>query len=193
MLFIYIHGFNSSPESFKARCFSKFLQENYPNDDFLSPKLSVLPSKVINTLSECIELYRKRNRNTNKIALIGSSLGGFYATWLSQLYGFRAVLVNPAVNPQELLVNYLGKNKNYHTGEEYELTSEHILQLDKITTHHLSKPQNLMVLLQKGDEVLDYRLAEEKYTETHLKIEANGDHSFQDFEQHCENIYQFLV
>ncbi|MCU7968408.1 MAG: esterase YqiA, partial [gamma proteobacterium symbiont of Bathyaustriella thionipta] len=103
------------------------------------------------------------------------------------------VLVNPAVNPQALLFEYIGKNKNYHTGEEYEFTVEHIKQLEAIYIESISSPRNLMVLLQKEDEVLDYRLAEKKYSDCQLLIEEGGDHSFQNFEQHCEQIYQFLT
>lgn len=188
MLFIYIHGFNSSPQSFKAQSFSGYLLKYHPLDDFIAPELSDFPSHAMTTLSQIIEPHI----NSSRIALIGSSLGGFYATWLAQKYALKAVLVNPAVNPQELLVDYLGKNINYHTGEEYEFTTEHIHQLDHITVHNLITPQNLMVMLQTDDKVLDYRLAKTKYSKTNLLIEPGGDHSFQNFSQHCEEMYQFL-
>ncbi|MCW8932592.1 MAG: esterase YqiA [Gammaproteobacteria bacterium] len=187
MLFIYIHGFNSSPDSFKAKCFSKFLSIKYPFDEFIAPELSDQPSKAIQTLSHCIE-----HNQSKKIGFIGSSLGGFYATWLAEKYGNKAVLVNPAVNPHELLVDYLGENTNYYTGEQYEFTSEHIQQLKYLTLQQLKKPKNLLVLLQSGDEILDYRLAKKKYSEAHLNIESGGDHSFQNFELHFEKIYQFF-
>lgn len=188
MLYIYIHGFNSSPHSFKAQYFFKFLSKNHPMDEFIAPKLSEQPSKAIHTLSQCIE----KQLAATKIALIGSSLGGFYATWLAQTYHLKAVLINPAVNPQELLMDYLGKNINYHTGEKYEFTARHIEQLNVLTVHELTTPKKIYVMLQEGDEVLDYRLAKAKYSEATLLIEPGGDHSFQYFEQHCENIVQFL-
>lgn len=188
MLFIYIHGFNSSPESFKARCFSKFITDNYPQDQFVAPTLSDFPEKAIKDLS----LFIEQSLKSSKVVLLGSSLGGFYATYLVQKYKLKALLVNPAVIPHELLHEYLGMNKNYHTGEEYEFTTEHIDQLKTIYIDHINSPENLMVMLQKDDEVLDYRLAEKKYSESHLLIESGGNHSFQNFEQHCENIYIFL-
>lgn len=187
MLFVYIHGFNSSPDSFKAKCFESFLAKNHPEDQFIVPRLSDLPSSAMSSLSALIKQHSNKH-----IVLIGSSLGGFYATRLAQDYHVRAVLVNPAVNPQELLLDYLGINKNYHTGEEFEFTKEHIVQLDAIMTNNISSPEQLMVLLQSGDEVLDYRLAEKKYSQTQLIVEKGGDHSFQKFEQFCERIYQFL-
>jgi len=188
MLFVYIHGFNSSPESFKAKCFEQFLFENHPIQQLIVPRLSDLPARAMATLTDLIN--QRRNEN---IALIGSSLGGFYATWLSQQYHLPAVLINPAVNPQELLVDFLGTNKNFHTGEEYEFTTEHIVQLDAVTTSIINSPELLMVLLQSGDEVLDYRLAEKKYSSTRLIVETGGDHSFQHFGQYCETIYLFLT
>ena len=188
MLFVYIHGFNSSPESFKAKCFEQFLIENHPDEQFIVPRLSDLPARAMVTLTDLINQHRDE-----KIALIGSSLGGFYATWLSQQYHLKAVLINPAVNPQELLVDFLGTNKNFYTGEEYEFTTEHIVQLDTVTTNNIYSPELLMVLLQSGDEVLDYRLAEKKYSATRLIVETGGDHSFQNFAKYCEPIYWFLT
>lgn len=200
MLFIYIHGFNSSPASYKAKCFARYLLQTHPQDEFEAPELSYSPSRAIATQSQLIEhqidSHERENshqRNSSNIALIGSSLGGFYATWLAEKYNLPAVLINPAVNPQKVLVNYLGKNKNYHTGEKYDFSREHISQFDAITVSDIIAPQKLLVLLQTGDETLDYRLAENKYAQTHLIIEQGGDHSFQNFEQHCDGIYQFLT
>lgn len=188
MLFVYIHGFNSSPASYKAQAFKNFIVQHHPDDTFIAPELSDLPAKAITTLDNLIKKY---SFSTN-VALIGSSLGGFYATFLAQQYHLKAVLVNPAVNPRELLIDYLGKNKNFHTGEEYEFTTEHIVQFDEIYINKIASADNLMVLLQTGDEVLDYQLAEKKYANAYLKIEEGGDHSFQGFAQHCDGIYQFL-
>ena len=188
MLFIYIHGFNSSPDSFKANCFNEFIRQKHPEDQFICPKLSDLPDKAVKTVSQLI----KQKSSYSEVSLIGSSLGGFYATWFAEQYHLKAVLINPAVNPQVLLLDYLGKNKNFYTGEEYEFTPQHIKQLDKVSVNRIKAPEHLMVLIQTGDEVLDYKLAQEKYTDSVLIVEEGGDHSFQHFEKHCESIYQFL-
>ena len=188
MIFLYIHGFNSSPQSYKACCFGRFLEQEYPQDKFICPALSDMPERAIKQLTNMIELSQLKS----EVALLGSSLGGFYATWLAEKYYLKAVLINPAVNPQELLFDYLGKNTNIYTGEEYQFTHEHIRQLDAVTLKVIDKPENFMVLLQTGDEILDYRLAQNKYQESHLLIESGGDHSFQNFNRHCQSIYQFL-
>ena len=188
MLFVYIHGFNSSPDSFKAKCFKEFLQYNYPEDQFICPKLSDLPDKAVETISDLIQ----QNSSCTDISLIGSSLGGFYATWFAEQFQLKAVLINPAVNPQVLLLDYIGKNRNFYTGEEYEFTANHIQQLNKVNVNHINSPKQLMVLIQTGDEILKYRLAQKKYSDSILIVEEGGDHSFQHFDKHCESIYQFL-
>ena len=188
MIFLYIHGFNSSPESYKAQCFSRFLEQKYPLDEFVCPALSDMPELAIKQLTNLIESLQLKC----KIALLGSSLGGFYATWLAEKYHLKAVLINPAVNPQELLLDYMGKNTNIYTGEEYQFTHEHIRQLDAVSIKVIDKPENFMVLLQTGDEILDYRLAQTRYQHSHVLIESDGDHSFQNFNRHFQSIYRFL-
>ncbi len=188
MLFIYIHGFNSSPASFKAQCFSQFLARQHGHDVFIAPQLADSPLAAMTQLSELIE----EKQIHQDISLIGSSLGGFYATSLAHQYGLKATLINPAVNPQIRLLDYLGKNKNYHTGVEYDLTHEHIKQLDTIDIASIETVGKLQVLLQTGDKVLDYRLAQSKYRACQLIIEQGGDHSFVHFDSHCSAIYQFL-
>ncbi len=187
MIFLYIHGFNSSPASYKAQVFQKFLADRHPEHDFVCPELSDYPSEAIARLTHIIE------SKVSNIALIGSSLGGFYATFLAQKYHLKAVLVNTAVNPHILLNDFLGKTTNYYTGREYELTTEHIEQLKQLLVDKVSEPELFMVLLQSGDEVLDYRLAEQKYADTELIIEQGGDHSFEGFENHCESIVRFCT
>lgn len=187
MLFLYIHGFNSSPASHKARYFQQFLEQNHPEHSFVCPELSDYPLEAIIQLSNIIE------NNLQDLALVGSSLGGFYATFLSQKYHLKTVLINPAVNPHILLTDLLGKNTNYHTDREYELTTEHINQLKSLKVDKISEPELFMVLLQTGDEVLDYHLAEQKYQQTKLIIEQGGNHSFEDFDKYCELIYQFCL
>ncbi len=188
MLFLYIHGFNSSPASYKSQYFKQFLDARHPGNEFICPELPDYPFQAIELLSQIIE-----SSQNHPLALIGSSLGGFYATWLASKYNLQAVLINPAVNPQELLVGLLGKNTNYHTGQEYQLTTEHIEQLKALQVSVIERVENFMVLLQTGDEVLDYRLANKKYIQSHLILEQGGSHSFEDFPLYCEEIYQFLA
>ncbi len=120
-------------------------------------------------------------------------MGGFWATWLAERYCLKAVIINPAVNVDELMPAYLGKHlKNYHHDESYWLTREHLQALHAYRIEHIKQPANYWLFVQTGDETLDYRLAVEKYRGSQQTIELGGDHSFQHFERHIESALQFL-
>lgn len=192
-MLIYIHGFNSSPESFKANLLRKFADKVNIGDRLQIPLLSPEPSKAIKQLEKLVKKY---STSTTKRAgcgpcLIGSSLGGYYATWLAEKYDCRVVLVNPAVRPYELFDEYLGKNKNYYTDEEFELTMEHLDQLRKMEVEHITKPDRYLLMLQTGDEVLDYKLAIEKYAAVPSIVEEGGGHEFMGFDRHLETVLAF--
>ena len=185
---LYIHGFNSSSQSYKARQLKGFLDSHGCENAYAIPDLDFQPDKAIAGLQEIIE----QRRNKQRIGLIGSSLGGYYATWLAQQYDLRAVLVNPAVYSYRLLRQHVGPQANYHSGERYQLTLEHVDQLRPLEVEKLRQPDDFLVLLQTGDETLDYRDAAEKYQACHLQIEQGGSHGFDDFQQKIPEILRFL-
>ena len=119
-------------------------------------------------------------------------MGGYYATWLGEKYGLKSVLINPAVRPYDFMMEYLGENANYHTGERYILKQRHVDVARTLDVDPIKKPENIWVLLQTGDEVLDYRQAKVKYAQCRLTIEQGGDHSFQHYERHLPAIIDFL-
>jgi uncharacterized protein len=116
------------------------------------------------------------------VALIGSSLGGFYATWLAEHHGLRAVLVNPAVRPWRLLGEYHGETANYHTGERYTLEPGWADELRHYEVDDLRAPEQLLVMLQTGDETLNWRDAWDYYADCHLYRTLGGSHGFDDFD-----------
>jgi len=124
---------------------------------------------------------QKLQRRFPRVFVMGSSLGGFYATWLAQHTGVAAVLINPAVRPFDLFEHYLGPNRHYYTGVTHELTMAHIAQLRALDCPQLLHPQRLLLLLQTGDETLDYRLAAELYRRCPAWLEGGGNHSFEHF------------
>ena len=186
MALIYIHGFNSSPASLKAQQTQEWLKSRSLPIPFECPALSSEPDKAIDQLQTMIERYYEPT------GLIGSSIGGYYATWLGEKYGLKSVLINPAVRPYELMMDYLGENANYHTGERYILEKKHVDLTRTLDVPSIKKPENIWVLLQTGDEVLDYHQAEAKYANCALTIERGGDHSFQHYERHLPAIIDFL-
>jgi uncharacterized protein len=186
-LLIYLHGFNSSPSSFKARYLGDYLDQRGCADQYLVPELDVCPAVAVAQLQKIIATQQ----SNIDITLIGSSLGGYYATSLAEQFKLRAVLINPAVYPYRLLKHYLGINRNYHTGAEYEMRPEYMQQLLDMEAKNISQPQRYLVLLQTADETLDYRDAAEKYSDAQLVIEQGGSHGYDEFEKVVPLILQF--
>lgn len=185
-LFIYIHGFNSSPASFKARFFKQWMTAQGRADQVLVPSLPHWPAKAVSQLELLIQQHSDRD-----ITLIGSSLGGYYSTWLVEKYGVRAVLINPAVRPYELLAQMLGQQGNYYTDERYELTRDHLDQLLAINREVLHYPDRYLLLTQTDDETLDYREAVEKFSESPQLVQVGGSHGFDQFEHVIPAILAF--
>src|SRR5471032_996688 len=171
---LYIHGFNSAPASNKASQLIGVMDTLGLADQLRVPALHHHPRQAIPQLEAAIaELGRP--------LLVGSSLGGYYATHLAQRHGLRAVLINPAVNPHQLFDGFLGTQHNLYTGESWELTRDHVDALAELEVPAPQDPQQVQVWLQTGDETLDYRRAEAFYRACALRIQAGGDHSFQGF------------
>lgn len=185
-MLLYLHGFNSSPQSHKARVTAQWLAASHPQEHFLCPQLSPYPRQVMAALEALTAVHASADA-----LVIGSSMGGFYATWLAERWGCRAVLVNPAVTPWLGRDYLLGEQINYHTGERYPFEPHHLDDFRLFAVEPVSRPQNLWVLLQTGDEVLDYRLAADYYRQCRVTVESGGDHSFQGYEHHLPAIYRF--
>ena len=168
MPLVYIHGFNSSPASLKARQTAAWLQKNCPEVSFVCPALASDPARAIAQLQLEVE------KAGGPVGLVGSSMGGYYATWLAEKYRLKAVLIN------------------HHTGERYHLEQCHVNAVKDLEVPVLQNLANYWVLLQTGDEVLNYRLAESRYNGCRMTIEQGGDHSFQHYERHLPAIIEFL-
>ena len=184
-MLLYVHGFNSSALSFKAGLFAKRMAELGRSADFMCPELPDRPHRAIALLEDCM-----KGRDPGEVALIGSSLGGFYATWLSERYASRAVLVNPAVRPYQLLAPALGPQKNLYTNRAYEFTETHLAELRALEVPEVS-PSRYLLITRTGDEVLDYRHAVEKYRGCEQLVIEGGDHGFGDFEAYLERALAF--
>lgn len=182
-MLIYIHGFNSAPQSFKARLLAERMRALGREAEYLVPALPHGPSEAMALLQGLIE------RHPNAV-LIGSSLGGYYATWLAEQYALRAVLVNPAVRPYELLNGYLGLQKNLYTGETYELTPRHIDELKRFEVQTIT-PEHYFLLTCTGDETLDYRLGIDHYRGARQQVIPGGDHGFSDFANYLDAVLAF--
>lgn len=184
-MLLYIHGFNSSALSYKAGLVAKRMAALGRSGDFLCPELPDRPARAIALLESCV-----KDRDPRDVALIGSSLGGYYATWLAEIYGSRAVLVNPAVRPYDLLRQALGRQENLYTHVEYELTEEHLAELRALEVPSVT-PSRYLLITRTGDEVLDYRQAVERYRGCEQLVVEGGDHGFGDFEPYLDRALAF--
>ena len=181
---LYIHGFNSAPESKKATQLVSVMQGMGLGDQLRVPALHHHPREAMAQLTAAIS-------EMDRPLLVGSSLGGYYATWLAEQHGLKALLVNPAVSPHRMFDGYLGTQTNLYSGETWELTLDHVQALAELEVAAPQDPQRYQVWLQTGDETLDYRNAEKYYKACVLRIEAGGDHSYQGFAQQLPALLNF--
>ncbi|REL36466.1 YqiA/YcfP family alpha/beta fold hydrolase [Thalassotalea euphylliae] len=183
---LYIHGFNSSPQSMKAELTRDYLAKHCPEVEFHCPQIMNSPNAAIAQLEEIINSKTDVNWH-----FIGSSLGGYFSTYLAQKYQCKAVLVNPAITPYLLLSDYIGWQTNPYTQERYEVKSAHMAELKQLEQQKIT--ENLyQVMVQTGDEVLDYQLAVNKFSNSQLIVQQGGDHSFINFADMLPAITDFL-
>lgn len=187
--FIYLHGFLSSPQSAKARQLADYLREHHSDIDYAVPALPDTPQHAYDAAEAALHEARAKNA---KIGLIGSSLGGFYATVLAERFRLRAVVINPSVQPQLSIRKYFGSQRNPYSGAEFSIDADEAHALQKIAVARLAHPENYWLLAQTGDEVLDYRAAVEFYRGARQTIESGGDHQFQHFDRHLPALVEFL-
>ncbi|SEI41454.1 hypothetical protein SAMN05421831_101389 [Allopseudospirillum japonicum] len=190
MRLVYVHGFNSSPASYKAQALASYLACHAPKLDYQVPQLSHWPQTACQTLVDtCCA-------SAGPVLLVGSSLGGFYSHWLlAKGYAHKAVLINPAVWPTRLLPAYLGPQQNLYTQETYQLTQAHLEQIADLELPTCSPKirAQLRVFLQTGDEVLDYRQALDYFSPAACHLIQGGDHGFQDFDAYIPSLLAFLI
>jgi len=184
-MIVYLHGFNSSPASHKAQVLKRHLEGKGLGDRYACPALPDTPAEAIRAIENAIA-----GRRPEGVTLLGSSLGGFYATWIAEKIGCRAVLINPAITPHVGLEAYLGTQKNLHTGEPYELTRAHLEGWRRLLIERID-PERYLLLLETGDEVLDWREAARKYEGARMVIRQGGDHSLQCFAEMIPRILDF--
>jgi predicted esterase YcpF (UPF0227 family) len=178
---VYLHGFNSSPSSHKAMLLGRYLAERGLAERYACP---ALPPRATEALARIEPLLAPG------VCLVGSSLGGYYATWLAEKHDLKAVLINPAIDPHVGLRAYLGVQQNLYTGERYELSEAHLREWQAIYAPRIA-PSRYLLLVETGDEVLDYRRALERYAGCEQVVVQGGDHSLQSFPQHLPRLLRF--
>ena len=183
---IYLHGFNSSAESKKSKILDSYLKGE-KLIDLESPNLYTSPSKAISQIEKIIKEY------SNRVCLVGSSLGGLYATFVADKYDLKSVTINPVVrNHISGMKDLVGSHKNFHTDEEYEFTMKDYLDLQKLGLKELKNPLNHLSLIKMSDEVLDHNKTLAYFSKSYVLSEKGGNHSYDDFSEKIPLILDYL-
>ncbi|WP_244826257.1 MULTISPECIES: YqiA/YcfP family alpha/beta fold hydrolase [unclassified Caballeronia] len=185
-MILYLHGFRSSPQSFKARVMRARLADLGRLSEWQCPVLPVSPK-------EAIELAESLVANTSaaEITVVGSSLGGFYATYLAEKHGWRAVLLNPAVVPQRDLSHYLGEQPLWHGGGSITVLPRHLDELRALAVEKITQAERYYLIAATGDEVLDYRTMLAHYPGVRTTLIEGGDHAISDFPDYLDDVLAF--
>lgn len=186
---IYIHGFNSAPQSQKAQACKAYFERQNSLFNLHIAAFPPAPKAAVDSICEQVESIGK----SCVAGFIGSSLGGYYSLFLHDRYGLPAALINPAMRPYELLVDYLGENQNLYTGERYVVTAEHMGQLKALDRLANIRAAELFLLQQTADEVLDFKQACTNLKHVKQWLDYGGDHAFADFERTLPAIEHFFA
>ena len=185
---LYLHGFRSSPQSAKARRMAAWVQATRPDLHWWCPQLPPSPRDAMAMLGDTLRAWPAQ-----RMAVIGSSLGGFYATAVAERFGCPAALLNPAIDPARDLAKYSGEQTAFHDpAERFFFRAEFVDELRAITPAAITEPQRYFAVIAKGDEVLDWREMSARYAGCRIKLLEGGDHALSDFDTHLPDILHFL-
>ena len=185
---LYLHGFRSSPQSTKARMMAARMAQDYPQVTWWCPQLPPSPREAMALVSNGIKEWPRAS-----MAVVGSSLGGFYASWLAETRGCKAVLLNPAVNAARDLAKYVGEHSNWHDpGERFVFKAGYVDELRAMEVTGKALPDHYFAIIAKGDEVLDWREMTARYPGADIHLLEGGDHALSDFDGHLDAVLAFL-
>lgn len=185
---LYLHGFRSSPQSFKARHMGAWMQAHRPEVQWWCPQLPPSPREAMQLLMEGTAAWPAA-----RMAVVGSSLGGFYATAVAERTGCPAVLLNPAVSPARDLEKYIGEQTAFHDpAQHFYFRPEFIGELQALTVAAITRPERYAAVICKGDEVLSWQEMTGRYPGAHIRLLEGGDHAISDFDEHLPFVLDFL-
>ena len=185
---LYLHGFRSSPQSAKARIMAQWIGRAYPQVTWWCPQLPASPREAAALIQQGVATWPRES-----MAVIGSSLGGFYATWLAESCGCKAVLLNPAVTAARDLAKYVGVHSHWHNpAENFVFKAKYVNELKALECPALAHPERYFAVIAKGDEVLSWREMTGRYAGANIKLLEGSDHALSDFEDYVEEILSFL-
>jgi len=185
---LYLHGFRSSPQSFKAQRLHAWLQQHHPGVRWWCPQLPPSPRAALQLLRDGTAGWP-----ADTSAVLGSSLGGFYATAVAETTGWPAVLMNPAVDPARDLAAYVGALTAFHDpAQHFVFRHEYLDELRTMRPAAISRPERYFVIIAKGDELLDWREMLARYPGANIRLLEGSDHALSDFDHHLPHLLRFL-
>ncbi|SFD85583.1 YqiA/YcfP family alpha/beta fold hydrolase [Paracidovorax konjaci] len=185
---LYLHGFRSSPRSAKAQQMADWMAAHRPDAHFWCPQLPPSPREAMARVASGIADWPAA-----RMAVVGSSLGGFYASWVAQQKpGCASVLLNPAVHPARDLERYIGQQTAWHDpSESFYFRAEYIAELRALEVSGLPPAGPELAIIAKGDELLDWREMATRYAHARVLLLEGGDHALGDFAQHIQAVVEF--
>jgi len=185
-MILYLHGFRSSPQSMKARLVGARMAALGLADQLICPQLPASPRQAME-----LALSLVAGVPAAELSIIGSSLGGYYATWLAERLGCRAVLLNPAVVPSLDLDQHVGVTTQYHSDEPFEFKREYIDELGALAVAQITRPERYFLIAATGDEVLDYRDMVAHYQGARQLVIEGSDHAISEFPDYLDRVLAF--
>jgi len=184
---LYLHGFRSSPQSFKAQRLHRWLQQHRPEVHWWCPQLPASPRQAMALVEQGVAGWPRAT-----MAVVGSSLGGYYAAWVAGRCGCPAVLLNPAVHPARDLARHIGEQTAWHDPEvHFHFRAEYVDELHALAAQ-AQRPPRCLAVIARGDEVLDWREMAAACGDCETRLLDGGDHALSDFERHLPEILNFL-
>ena len=184
---LYLHGFRSSPLSTKARKVAAWIATEHAGVMWRCPQLDASPRAAFDRILEAVDGWP-----ADRMAVIGSSLGGYYATALAERTGCRAVLLNPAVQPARDLATQVGATTVWHSDEPFEFRPEYIEELRALAVGAITRPERYLAIIAKGDEVLSWHEMAQRYPGARIKLLEGSDHALSDFDEHWPDVQRLL-
>ena len=184
---LYLHGFRSSPQSFKAQRVAGWIRRERPDIEWWCPQLPPSPADAMRQVADGIASWPR-----GRMAVIGSSLGGFYASVVAEREGCPAVVLNPAVEPARDLEKFIGEITAWHSDERFWFRREFIDELRLLRPAAITRHERYFAVIAKGDEVLDWAEMTARHAGCRIKLLEGGDHALSDFDAHLPDIVDFL-
>ena len=185
-MILYLHGFRSSPHSFKTGLLAERMRALGRGDEYVCPQLPASPRAAIELATG---LARQGDPAT--LSIIGSSLGGYYASWIAEQIGCRAVLLNPAVHAARDLASQVGVKTQYHSNDAFEFKQQYLDELEEIRIKEITHPERYFLIAATGDELLDWREMTAQFAGARQQVIQGSDHGLSDFARYADQVLSF--